>query len=351
MSDFLDKRLSALVPYTPGEQPKGIKGLIKLNTNENPFPPSLKVVKALGKESIKGLRLYPDPSCTDLRKAIGSFYDVDTDRIFVGNGSDEILAFCFYGFCQNGAAFPDITYGFYPVFSDMFGIKYKTVALKEDFSIDVKDYENIKATIFIANPNAPTGLCLPTERIEELLIQDKNRLVVVDEAYIDFGGESSISLLKKHANLLIVNTFSKSRQMAGARLAFAIGDKGIIDDLNTMKYSFNPYSANRAALIAGEAAMKDREYFEKCKQKVIENREYCASALKNLGFRVLNSAANFIFVSPRGMSGREYYEALRENGILVRYFDRDRLKDFVRISIGTRDQMDTLVSVTESILR
>lgn len=350
MSRFLDKKLAGLTPYVPGEQPKGIEDLIKLNTNESPFPPSPRAVAAVSEDAVRDLRLYPDPECSGLTDAIAENLRVSPDQIAVGNGSDELLAFCFHGLCPNGAAFPDLTYGFYPVFCEMFGTKSAVVPLREDFTVAPEDYRGLKNTVFLANPNAPTGIFLPLDGVRELLRQDPDRLVVVDEAYVDFGAESALALLDEYENLLVVRTFSKSRQLAGARLAFALGREDLIADIKTMKFSFNPYSANRLALVAGEQAMRDTEYFDRCRAEIIENRVYTADSLRALGFAVPESRANFILAGNPKLGGRRYYEALRDRGILVRYFDRDRIRGYVRITIGTKEQMEALIRATEEIL-
>lgn len=350
MSAFFDKKLEKLVPYTPGEQPRGIDGLIKLNTNENPFPPSPKVIEAIEKTA-PTLNLYSDPTCGRAVEAIAEFYNVKKENVFLSNGSDETLSFIFHGLCEHGAAFPDITYGFYKVFATMFGVKQTTIPLDEDFRINVDDYKDINATVVIANPNAPTGILLPLTEIEKLLNQNLNRLVVVDEAYIDFGGESAVKLTGKYKNLLVVQTFSKSRSLAGGRIGFAIADEAIIADLSRMKYSFNPYNVNSLSIAAAEAAIKDTAYFVACRKIVIENRAYITDCLRKLGFTVLESSANFIFAGRnRKLSGADYYSALRQNNILVRYFPEGRSADFVRISIGSMEQMKKLNEVTKKIL-
>jgi len=352
MKSFLNKKFAALVPYTPGEQPKGMENLIKLNTNENPFPPGPMVLKALQEEAIRDLRLYPDPACTRLGAALGKIYGLKPSELFFGNGSDEVLAFCFHGFCEEGALFPDISYGFYSVFADMFSVPYTKIPLREDFSIRVEDYAGKKGTIFLANPNAPTGLALPLSDIESLLKQDPDRLVIVDEAYVDFGAQSARCLIEDYGNLLVVQTFSKSRQLAGARPAMAAGNEGLIRDLNTLKFSFNPYSVNRLALLAGEASMLDTTYFESCRQAVMENRAYTAKGLRELGFTVLESRANFLFaMPPKLLSARDYHRALRERAILVRHFNKERIDGFVRISIGAKEQMEAFLLATEEILK
>jgi|SRR5450830_46989 len=350
MSRFLDKKLETLTPYVPGEQPKNIKNLIKLNTNESPFPPSEKVVAAITSERVREFRLYPDPECRALSEAIADVYKVAPEQIFIGNGSDEILGFCFHGLCGDGAAFADVTYGFFPVYAEMFGVKTETVPLRGNFTIAPEDYAHVRGTVIIANPNAITGIFLPLTKIEEILSQNPSRLVIIDEAYCDFGGESAIQLLPRYENLLIVQTFSKSRQMAGGRLGFAIGAKELIKDLSTMKFSFNPYNINRLTLTAAEVAVLDGEYFEKCRRTIMENREYTVGTLREMGFEVLPSRANFILAKPAGVRAFEYYEALRQKGILVRYFDAARVRDYVRITIGTKEQMNTLIDATKQIL-
>ena len=351
MGAFLDKKLSDMTPYTPGEQPKNVKDLIKLNTNESPYPPSPKVIESLSSAEISDLRLYSDPTCERLLKSIAAYHGVGIENVFPGNGSDEILALCFHGLCENGAAFADITYGFYDVYVQMFGVDYKKIPLREDFTIAVGDYAGEKGTLFIANPNAPTGIALSLSKIEKLLQQDAERLVVVDEAYVAFGAESAVSLLGKYPNLLVVHTFSKSHSLAGARIAYAVGAKELIADLNTLKFSFNPYNVNRLSILAGASAMDDREYFEENRQKVIAARVYTSAALRERGFVLTDSRANFIFAgdNPR-IAAKDYFEGLRENGILVRYFPSPRIDNYVRITIGTMDNMKRLVEVTADML-
>ena len=350
-SRFFDGKLAALTPYTPGEQPRNVDQLIKLNTNESPFPPGPRVFEVLTRENIEKLRLYPAIGVTALHRATADFYGISPAQVFTGNGSDEVLAFCFHGLCPNGAVFADLTYGFYPVFSDMFGIPYRVIPLREDFSLAVEDYEGRRETVFIANPNAPTGRYLPPEKIRALLEQDRDRLVVVDEAYIDFGGESSVALLPEYDNLLIVQTFSKSRQLAGARLGLAIGSEALIGDMNTLKFSFNPYSVNNLTLLEGAAAMEDREYFESCRREIIRVREFTVRELRQRGFTLPDSMTNFVFASPPGMTGRTYYEKLRDRGILVRYFGIPRTENYVRITIGSEAQMRALLAATDEICK
>lgn len=350
MSRFLKSALSALEPYTPGEQPRGEIKLIKLNTNESPFPPSAKVLEAIDSAEVEKLRLYSDPTCRDAVNAIAKMLGVESDQVVLGNGSDELLAFAFHGFCEKGAAFADITYGFYSVFADMFSVKANVIPLREDYSLAVEDYRDAEGTVFIANPNAPTGLCLPLSDIRILLEQNRERLVVVDEAYVDFGGESAIALLPEYDNLLVIRTMSKSRSLAGARVGFAIGNKELIADMNAMRFSFNPYNINRLSLLAAEKAAEDVEYFEDCCRKIIENRAFLTEALRERGFTVLDSKTNFVFAKST-IGGKAYLDALRAKGILVRWFSSERLRDYVRITIGTREEMEELVRATDDILR
>ena len=352
MSRFMAQKLAALKPYTPGEQPQGMDKLIKINTNESPYPPSPMVINAITAAAVEKLRLYNDTECTALLDALARTYNVKRTQVIASNGSDEILAFAFNAFCQNGAAFPDITYGFYPVFAQLFGVNYNEIPLTDSFEICLDDYKNEAGTVFVANPNAPTGICLPLCEIENLLNQNKDRLVVVDEAYVDFGGESAVTLLPKYDNLLVVGTFSKSRSLAGARLGFAMGSEALIADLNKVKFSFNPYNVNALTQLAGTAALKDVEYFDKCRFEIIETREFTKQSLETLGFTVLPSKANFIFAKPpKGYSGDEYFADLRKNGILVRHFSIDRIKEYNRVTIGTKAQMQTLINVTKALLK
>lgn len=351
MSRFFTGALRALKPYTPGEQPRGVDGLIKLNTNESPFPPGPRVLDVLTRDEAEKLRLYSDPACTDLLAALAQAFGVAENQVFAGNGSDEVLAFAFRAFCEKGAVFADLTYGFYPVFAQLFGVAARQIPLRDDFTLAVEDYAGEAGTVFIANPNAPTGLCLPLAKIETLLRQNPDRLVVVDEANVDFGGESAAALLPRYDNLLIVGTFSKSRSLAGARLGYAIGGAALIADLNTVKFSFNPYNINRLTLLAGTAALADAEYYARCCAEIAAVRDDTAGALRALGFTVTHSKANFLFAgaNPR-LPGADYYAALRKNNILVRHFDVPRIADWVRITVGTRAQMQRLLEATRGLL-
>ncbi len=351
MSRFMTSKLSNLVPYTPGEQPPRVSELIKLNTNESPFAPAPKIKEAIcGSSIIEDLRLYSDPVTAELLREFSKYCNVESNNVIFGNGSDELLAFSFAAFGEKGFAFPDITYSFYKVFADLYFCDKQIVPLEEDFSIDVSKYKNIDKSVIIANPNAPTGIALTTERIEDLLNQNIDRLVIIDEAYVDFGGQSCISLTKKYDNLLVIGTFSKSRNLAGARLGYAIGNEKIIADLNTVKFSFNPYNINSLSMIAGIESVKDVDYFEECCSTIINNRENTIIELQKLGFTITESKANFLFASPPKITASEYFKKLRENNIVVRYFDAERIDNYVRITIGTDEQMKKLIETTKKIL-
>ena len=352
MSKFLINKYQSLEVYTPGEQPKDME-YVKLNTNESPFPPSQGVLDRVSKEELSKLNLYPDPECKLLKDKIANLYGFDSENIFISNGSDEILSFSFMAFCseEKGAIFPNISYGFYKVYGDLYGVDYTEAPLKDDFTVNVNDYLNTDKTVVIANPNAPTGLSISVEDIENIVKSNSENVVLIDEAYVDFGGKSCVELVRKYDNLLVVRTYSKSRSMAGARLGFAIGSKALIDDLNRIKYSTNPYNINRLTLVAGEAAIDDNDYYvDRCKE-IVEIREYSKKKLSELGFTYLDSDTNFIFAKSDKISGEEYYKKLKDNGVLVRHFSNPIITDFVRITVGTRSQMDTLFAETEKILR
>ncbi len=351
MSRFLNETLKQLVPYTPGEQPRGMDKLIKLNTNENPFPPAPAVRQVLDDLDIGDLRRYNDPTCKYLLETMAKTYRLETEQCFVANGSDEILALAMMAFCQTGVSFADITYGFYGVLTDLFGIAKEIIPLREDFTINVMDYKNVITPVFVANPNAPTGIPLPLSHIEILLQQNRDRLVVVDEAYVDFGCDSAVSLIDQYDNLLVTGTFSKSRSLAGGRLGYALGNTHLIADLNRVKFSFHPYNVNTLTQRIGIAVLEDEGYFQSCCRQVMETREITVKGLKGLGCDVLPSAANFIFVKANKIGGGDYYQKLRDNQIIVRYFDTDRLRDYVRVSIGTGDEMATYLAVTAEILK
>ncbi len=342
MSRYFSKKFKALVPYTPGEQPKEMK-YIKLNTNESPFPPSEKAMKKAA-EAVKNLQLYCDPECRALVKKASEVFSVDTDEILFTNGSDEILNFAFSAFCDetHPAVFPDITYGFYPVFAEINRVPYEEIPLKDDFTISVDDYIGINKTIFIANPNAPTGIALSLNDIEKIVSSNPESVVVIDEAYVDFGTESAVSLIHKYSNLLVTQTFSKSRSLAGGRLGFGIACKELIADLNTIKYSTNPYNINSLTQAVGTGVLEDEEYTKSNCKTIIENREYLTKKLEAMGFFVLPSKANFVFARHDKTDGRALYEALKSKGVLVRHFDSERLRDYNRITVGTKEQIDIL---------
>ncbi|HZK21612.1 MAG TPA: histidinol-phosphate transaminase [Oscillospiraceae bacterium] len=352
MSRFLLEKYSKLKAYEPGEQPQDFSKFIKLNTNELPYPPSQKVIDAVNAAEIKKLNLYPPVEFLELKTNIANFYDISRENIFLSNGSDEILSFAFLAFFADGAkvAFPDITYGFYKVYAQLYGSSADIIPLNKDYCIDVNDYIDTGKNIVIANPNAPTGICLSFREIEKIVKSNKDNLVIIDEAYIDFGGESAVPLIKKYDNLLVVQTFSKSRSLAGARLGFAMGSSEIIDDLRKIKYSTNPYNVNRLTLIAGNAAFSDDAYFRSCCKSISETRKYLIKELERLGFFVLQSKANFIFAKPSGISASDLYLKLKEKGILIRYFDKERICDFVRITIGTKEQTEILLKEIRGII-
>ena len=347
MSRFFTDKFASLTPYTPGEQPRDMQ-YVKLNTNESPFPPSPAVTEAVAAESGK-LQLYSDPESTALRAKLAEVYGVKPTQVLVSNGSDEALNFAFMAY-GDGVAFPDISYGFYPVFAQLNHIPYTQILLKEDFSIDPRDYMGIGKTVVIANPNAPTGLCLPLEDIEAIVKSNPDNVVVIDEAYIDFGGESAIPLVAKYDNLLVVQTFSKSRSMAGARLGFCIGSEQLIADLNTIRYSTNPYNVNRMTEFAGVAALRDNDYYMQNAKTIMENRAWTKKQLENLGFFVLDSKANFLFAKSDRITGEELYKKLKARGVLVRHFTKARIDAFNRITIGTLEQMEILIKNIQEIL-
>lgn len=341
-----------VVPYTPGEQPK-IKNIIKLNTNENPYPPAPGVVEALKSMDVSDYRKYPDPSCTKLVDAIASFYSVDPEKVFVGVGSDDVLAMAFLTFFNSdkNILFPDITYSFYDVWADLYRIPYTQVPLKEDFTIDPEDYYVENGGVVIANPNAPTGVALPLSAIEEIVRKNSDVIVIVDEAYVDFGGESALPLIDKYDNLLVVQTFSKSRSMAGMRIGYAFGCKKLIKYLYDVKFSFNSYTMNMPSIELGAAAIADKDYFDKTRSMVMATRERAKKELKDLGFEFGDSMTNFIFAKHPDKHGKDIFDYLRQNGIIVRRFDLPRISEYLRISIGTDEEMDELIRVLREFLK
>lgn len=351
MSTFFSGALKNLAPDTHGEQPQD-QQYVKLNTNESPYPPSAGVITALNAKEASDLRLYSDPECKELKKALADYYKVEPENIYVGNGSDEALNFAFLSYATDGrgVAFADITYGFYPVFADLYHIPVQIVPLKSDFSIAPEDYYGLNKTIVIANPNAPTGMALSRDAIEGIVKANPDSVVVVDEAYVDFGAESCVELTKIYPNLLVVQTYSKSRSMAGARLGYAIGNAELIRDLETVKFSTNPYNVNRLTLRAGVQAIAEQDYYtENCK-KIMDTRAYTKEKLEKLGFTVLDSRSNFLFARKPGTDGGAIYRGLKERGVLVRHFDKDPIRDYNRITIGTQEQMDIFLTKLEELL-
>ncbi len=346
-SDFVH----SLTPYVPGEQPHN-EQLVKLNTNENPYGPSPRVREAIGAQLNEDLRLYPPPEANELKTTIARYYGTRESQVFVGNGSDEVLAHIFYALFKHEkpVLFPDITYSFYPVYCGLYGIDYETVALDDDFKVVVNDYRRPNGGIIFANPNAPTGLLLPLSDIEALLADNQDSVVVVDEAYIDFGGESAIGLVRRYPNLVVVQTLSKSRALAGLRLGFAIADEGLIEALQRVKNSFNSYPLDRLAIAGGIAAFGDEEYFQLRRKQVMASREGLVSELRRMGFEVLPSAANFVFLRHGRHIAVDLALALRERGVLVRHFKQSRIKDYLRVTVGDEKQNRLFVQAVESIL-
>ncbi len=350
MSKYMSGKYSSLVPYTPGEQPKNMQ-YIKLNTNESPFGPSEKAIE-MAYEEAKKLQLYSDPDCTELVKAFCDVYGVEKDEVIFTNGSDEILNFAFMAYCdeETAAVFPATTYGFYPVFAEMNRVPYREVPMNEDWTISIEDYFDAKGTVFIANPNAPTGIALSLEQIRAIVENNPENIVVIDEAYVDFGTESAVPLTKEYDNLLVTQTFSKSRSLAGARLGFGIGNSALIQDINTIKYSTNPYNVNRMTMAAGTGVLLDEEYTKKNCQTIIENREWASEELKKLGFVLTDSKANFIFAMHPEYSGTKLQAELKERGILIRHWLKPELAEYNRITVGTREQMQALIDTIGEIM-
>ncbi|MEA4889454.1 MAG: histidinol-phosphate transaminase [Clostridiaceae bacterium] len=353
-----NKRTARLVPYVPGEQPRG-QTFIKLNTNENPYPPSPEVLNALSNFNYEQVRLYPDPTGLSLRQAIAAYYGLTIDQIFAGNGSDEVLAMAFQAFFEtvDGPAkpeqeivFPDITYSFYPVYARLYDIPYRLVRLGDDFTLPVADCLAPSAGLVLANPNAPTGRAIDIAQIAELAAADRNRLILIDEAYIDFGGESAVALLPDFDNILIIQTCSKSRALAGMRLGYALGAPALIEALRRVRDSFNSYTLDSLAQAAGAAAFGAAEWFERTRSLIIQTREKTARALRDLGFVVIPSSANFLFVSHPKISGADLYSRLRQAGILVRHFNQPRIKDYLRITVGSDENMAELIRVLQRLL-
>lgn len=350
--DSWKKNVRRAIPYVPGEQPN-LPDMIKLNTNENPYPPSPKVREALHALRNRDLRLYPDPTAGELVEAIADYYGLKKEQIFVGVGSDDVLAMAFLTFFNGDkpVLFPDITYSFYDVWAGLFRIPYRQIPLTEDFVIRPEDYRIENSGIVFPNPNAPTGQELPQEAIEEIVAANSGSVVIVDEAYVDFGARSALSLTEKYDHLLVVQTMSKSRSLAGMRIGYAMGNPELIRCLNDVKYSFNSYTMDQTALAAGKAAMEDREYFEETRKNVMETREWTKRELSALGFTFGDSMGNFIFAAHKSCPGRELFNALREKRIFVRYFDKPRISNYLRITVGTPEEMKALVDFLKNYLR
>ncbi len=349
MSRFLNQQYQALEAYTPGEQPRNVR-FIKLNTNESPYPPAPSVVAAMTGEQVELLRLYSDPTARELKEKLAALYEVQPDSVFVSNGSDEVLNFAFMAFGGKGVIFPEISYGFYEVYADLYQLDAEKIPLEEDFSLDYQKYCGKNKMVVIANPNAPTGRSIPVWQIEEILKSNPDSLVLIDEAYVDFGGQTALPLIAKYDNLLVTRTFSKSRCLAGGRLGYAFANPAIIADLEKIKYSTNPYNINRLTLLLGAATVDAEPYYqEKCRE-IIETRAWTAEALETIGFEVLPSDTNFLFAKTNKMDGGVLYEALKSRGILVRHFTNPKICQYNRITIGTREQMATLINTLKEVL-
>ncbi len=348
MSRFLVEKYQGMESYTPGEQPKPGE-FLKLNTNESPFPPPSQTGEAVAKAASQ-LHIYNDTQCKALTNAFCKVYGVQPEQVIFGNGSDEILAFCFQAFCDKSVAYPNISYGFYPVFAELYGLEAEEIPLREDFSIAPVDYFGKQKTIVIANPNAPTSMALSAREICSILDQNPDQIVVVDEAYVDFGGESMVPYVNQYENLVVSGTFSKCRSMAGARLGYAIANPALIADLNKIKYSYNPYNVNTMTQVAGTISLEQDEYYRDCVAQVVLAREYFVEELNRLGFETLPAKANFVFTRHPKLTGDQLYGGLREKKILVRHFTRPEICEFVRISIGTKEQMTQVVTALSQLL-
>ena len=348
MSRFFTERYASLVPYTPGEQPRDMQ-YVKLNTNESPFPPAPGVAEAAAREAAN-CRLYSDPESRAVSEAFASSLGLRTGQVLACNGSDEALNFAFMAFGHE-LAFPDISYGFYPVFAELNHIPYTEIPVRENLRIAPEDYFGLHKMIVFANPNAPTGIALRRDEVEAIVKANPDEVVLIDEAYVDFGAESAVGLIERYDNLLIAQTFSKSRSLAGARLGFAIGSEALIRDLNTIKYSTNPYNVNRMSSAAGIAALEQDAYCRANAQKIRENRRFTAEGLRALGFELPESSANFVFARRPGLPGGTLYRELKKRGVLVRHFDKPRISDYVRVTIGTRGQMEIFLRETEAVIK
>lgn len=352
MSKYLSGRFVGMAAYVPGEQPQD-RSYIKLNTNESPFPPSPAVLAALSESEARMLNLYPDPDAREACETIAARFGLQPGNVILGNGSDELLAFCFQAYCDalTPAVYADITYGFYSVFARVNCIDSVVLPLDDSFQVNASDYFDAPGAVFIANPNSPTGCALAADEIEEIVSHNPNNAVIIDEAYEAFGAQSAIPLIKRYNNLIVIQTMSKSKNLAGARLAYALADSGLIGDLQSMRCSFNPYNVNRLSLLAATAAIKDADYYDACVEKIIKTREHTVLELRDRGFFVLPSKTNFIFAKPGFISGGAYYGGLKERGVLVRHFRQRRVDGFVRITIGDDSQMRALLSATDDMMK
>lgn len=349
MSRFLKKQYQLLDAYTPGEQPRDAE-YIKLNTNESPYPPAPSVVEAMTAQQVEQLRLYSDPTAKELKEKLAGLYAVKPENVFVSNGSDEILNFAFMAFGGQGVVFPEISYGFYEVYAGLYQLDYEKIPLESDFALDYEKYCGKNKMVVIANPNAPTGMSIPVWQIEELLKSNPDSLVLIDEAYVDFGGETCLGLIETYDNLLVVRTFSKSRCLAGGRLGYAFANPAIIADLEKIKYSTNPYNVNRLTLLLGAATVDAEDYYrEKCAE-IVQTREWTKKQLEKLGFFVLPSNTNFLFAKTGKMDGGQLYETLKSRGILVRHFKNLKISQYNRITIGTKEQMEILINTLKEVL-
>lgn len=352
MSKYWSRTVHHCEPYTPGEQPRG-QSFIKLNTNENPYPPAPSVLKAISDNNGESLRLYPDPECLELRQTIAEYYGLQEKEVFCGNGSDEVLAFAFQAFFDPGRTilFPEVTYTFYPVYAALYNLDFKTITLDKEFTVPLDQFCGGEAGgIILANPNAPTGKFVPLNGIRHLLEKNPQCVVIIDEAYVDFGGESALQLIKEFPNLLVVQTFSKSRSLAGLRVGFACGQKDLIMALNMIKNSFNSYPLDRLAQAGAIAAIRDQAYFEETRLQIIKTRERLIPALESLGFQVIESLANFIFISHPQVPAASLFQKLRENGILVRHYSVSQIDNYLRVTIGTEAEMERFKQVLADLL-
>lgn len=351
MDKLWKKNLRDIEPYVPGEQSKE-KNIVKLNANENPYPPSPKAIEAINGFNCNGLRLYPDANATEFKQAMAEYYGVQSENVFLGNGSDDVLALCFQAFFNGNKpiAFPDITYSFYPVWCRLFNIPFKNYPLNGDFRINVEDYAEENGGVVIPNPNAPTSLGEGRDFIEKLMEYNKDCIVIIDEAYVDFGGYSSVELTKKYENLIVTGTFSKSRSLAGLRIGYAIGNGELISVLEAVKNSYNSYTVDSVSMAAGTASIKDKDYFEETVSRVISTRERVIAELRKLGFTALDSQTNFIFATHDSMNMRDYFEWLKTQKVFIRYFNLPRIDNYVRITVGTDEEMDIFLDKTKEYL-